>query len=80
MTQRGTRPAVALRYDWLDRVTNMVDGVGTTKYTYTVGGQFLTEDGPFASDTLTNTYTNRLRVALSVTNFFDVVILANLRS
>jgi hypothetical protein len=42
-------------------VTNMVDAVGTTKYTWTAGNQLLTEDGPFASDTIRNTYVNRLR-------------------
>ncbi|MCX6922092.1 MAG: hypothetical protein NT154_02560 [Verrucomicrobia bacterium] len=42
----------------------MVDAVGTTKYAYTAGNQLLTEDGPFASDTVTNTYVNRLRTAL----------------
>ena len=42
----------------------MVDAVGTTKYTYTAGGQLLTEDGPFASDTITNTYVNRQRTKL----------------
>jgi RHS repeat-associated protein len=47
-------------------LTNMVDAAGTTKYTYTAGDQLLTEDGPFASDTVTNTYRNRLRVALSL--------------
>src|SRR6266850_7995053 len=39
----------------------MVDAAGTTKYTYTAGNQILTDDGPFASDTVTNTYVNRLR-------------------
>jgi hypothetical protein len=39
----------------------MVDAVGTTKYTWTAGNQLLTEDGPFASDTIRNTYVNRLR-------------------
>src|SRR6266567_9637806 len=29
-------------------------------------GQLLTEDGPFASDVVTNTYQNRLRTALSL--------------
>ena len=47
-------------------MTNMVDAVGTTKYTYTVGDQLLTEDGPFASNNVTNTYLNRLRTALSL--------------
>ena len=44
----------------------MVDAAGTTKYTYTAGNQLLTEDGPFASDTVTNIYLNRLRTALSL--------------
>src|SRR5439155_172535 len=57
---------VAFQYDALNRVTNMVDGVGTTKYTYTAGGQLLTEDGPWASDTVTNSYSNRLRTKLSL--------------
>src|SRR5438034_3739369 len=43
-----------------------VDGVGTNNYTYSAAGQLLTEDGPFASDTVTNTYSSRLRVALGL--------------
>jgi YD repeat-containing protein len=58
--------SVVLVYDALNRVTSMVDGVGTTVYTYTAGNQLLTEDGPFASDTVTNAYTNRLRASLSL--------------
>jgi len=50
----------------LNRATNMVDSVGTTKYSYTAAGQLLLEDGPFASDNVTNTYVNRLRVALGL--------------
>ena len=44
----------------------MVDGVGTTAYTYSLGDQVLREDGPFASDTVTNTYVNRLRTSLAL--------------
>jgi RHS repeat-associated protein len=44
----------------------MVDGLGVTKYTYTSGGFLYTEDGPFASDTVTNLYSNRLRVGLGL--------------
>ncbi|MCW5554890.1 MAG: hypothetical protein KIS67_22345 [Verrucomicrobiae bacterium] len=40
---------------WL--TPNMVDAVGTTKYAYTAGGQLWTEDGPFSSDTVTNSFT-----------------------
>src|SRR6266496_3227424 len=43
-----------------------LDSVGTTKYTYTAAGQLLTEDGPFASDTVSNTYVDRLRTGLSL--------------
>ena len=44
----------------------MVDAVGTTRYTYDAAGQLLTEDGPFTSDTVTNTYSNRRRIALGL--------------
>jgi RHS repeat-associated protein len=57
---------VTLQYDPLNRVTNMVDAAGTTIYSYAVGGQPYTEDGPWSSDTVTNTYDNRLRTALSL--------------
>src|SRR5437870_7164762 len=43
-----------------------VDEVRTTLYTYSAAGQLLTEDGPFASDTVTNTYSSRLRIALGL--------------
>ena len=56
-------PSVSLQYDWLNRLTNMVDASGTTKYAYTAGNQLWTEVQPFASSTLTNTYVNRLRTA-----------------
>jgi RHS repeat-associated protein len=59
-------PAVSFAYDSLNRMTNMVDASGTTKYTYTPSGQLLTEDSPIPSDTLTNIYSNRLRVGLSL--------------
>jgi len=42
----------------------MVDGVGTTEYTYDQVGQLLTQVGPFANDAMTNTYVNRLRTSL----------------
>jgi RHS repeat-associated protein len=57
---------INLSYDALNRMTNMVDGIGTTKYTYTAAGQLLTEDGPFPGDTVTNAYWNRSRTNLSL--------------
>jgi hypothetical protein len=44
----------------------MLDGLGTTVYSYTAAGQLFTEDGPSASDTVTNLYLNRLRTALGL--------------
>jgi YD repeat-containing protein len=55
-----------LQYDALNQLTNMIDAVGTTKRSYTAVGQLLSEDGPWASDTVTYSYTNRLRSSLSL--------------
>jgi YD repeat-containing protein len=43
------------QFDALGRTTNMVDAAGTTKYGYT-NGLLAFEDGPWASDTITNSY------------------------
>ncbi|MCW5554892.1 MAG: RHS repeat-associated core domain-containing protein [Verrucomicrobiae bacterium] len=59
-------PDVRFAYDPLNRVTNMVDAAGTTKYAYTAGGQLWTEDGPWSNETLTNTYTYRMRTGLAL--------------
>jgi len=59
-------PSLSFAYDALNRSTNMVDGVGTTAYSYDAAGQLLSEAGPWASDTVSYTYTNRLRTALSL--------------
>src|SRR5881397_900947 len=52
---------VTYAYDGLNRLTNMVDSVGTTKFYWTAGDQLAAEDGPWANDTVTNTYNNRFR-------------------
>src|SRR6266487_4355125 len=45
----------------------MVDAVGTNRYTYTAWGALLSEDGPWADDTVTYAYTtNRLRSKLTL--------------
>jgi hypothetical protein len=45
----------------------MLDAVGTTRYGYTRFGSLQTEDGPWADDTVTYSYTaNRLRTGLSL--------------
>ena len=62
----ATSPDITLTYDALNRLTNMVDAVGTTKFSYTAVGQLLSEDGPWASDTVTYTYANRQRATLTL--------------
>ena len=57
---------IVLRYDAVNHLTNMVDAVGTTVYGYDAAGQLLSEDGPWANDTVNYTYANRLRAGLSL--------------
>jgi RHS repeat-associated protein len=59
-------PSIALKYDPLNRLTNMVDAVGTMTYTYSQVGQLSSEDGPWANDTVSYTYAQQLRTALSL--------------
>jgi RHS repeat-associated protein len=73
-----TSPNVSFAYDALNRRTTMTDATGTTVFGYTAGDQLLAEAGPWASDTLTNTYVNRLRMEMALgqptgswTNGFD---------
>jgi YD repeat-containing protein len=58
--------AITLAYDALNRLTNMVDAVGTTVYAYDAVGEVLSEDGPWVDDTVSLTYANRLRTGMSV--------------
>jgi RHS repeat-associated protein len=58
---------LTLQYDRMSRLTNLVDGLGATRYTYTAFGSLQSEDGPWADDTVTYSYTaNRLRASLSL--------------
>ena len=60
-------PDITLAYDNLNRLTNMVDAVGTTGYSYTAFGALQSEDGPWADDAVTYSYpANRLRSGLSL--------------
>ncbi|MBU1693693.1 MAG: hypothetical protein KKC51_06985 [Verrucomicrobia bacterium] len=66
-------PPVSFAYDALNRMMGMVDGIGTTLWTYAAGcGAVESVDGPFANDTLYYEHDlgNRL---LSVTSAFSAV-------
>lgn len=55
-------------FDANNRMTKMVDAVGTTTYSYTDFGAVLSEDGPWTGDTVSYTYaTNQIRAGLSLT-------------
>jgi hypothetical protein len=56
-------------YDALNRVTEMVDGVGTTtcSYSFPGNGQFVTvENGPWSSDNVTVTNRHGLRTGMVI--------------
>ncbi|HTI68674.1 MAG TPA: hypothetical protein VMF06_01815, partial [Candidatus Limnocylindria bacterium] len=54
-------------YDALNRLQTMTDGVGTSSFTYTAFGALASEDGPWASDTISYSYTaNRRRSGLNL--------------
>src|SRR5436190_22176896 len=56
-----------MKYDANNRLTNMVDAVGTSGFSYTDFGALLSEDGPWENDTITYSYTpNRQRSKLSL--------------
>ncbi|MBI3851947.1 MAG: RHS repeat-associated core domain-containing protein [Verrucomicrobia bacterium] len=60
-------PDITLQYDALNRLTNMVDAVGTSVYTYNTIGQLLSEDGPWANDTVSYSYdSGRRRSGLTI--------------
>ena len=45
----GSDAGISLDYDGLDRLTNLVDGVGTTRWTYDAMDRLRSENGPFGS-------------------------------
>jgi YD repeat-containing protein len=47
-------------------MTNMVDAVGSTRFSYDAASQLLSEDGPWADDQISFDYTSRLRTGLNL--------------
>ena len=48
------------------RLTNRVDAAGTSRFSWTPGNQLLSEDGPWADDTVSYSHTNALRQSLAL--------------
>jgi len=63
-------PGITAGYDGLNRITSLGDAVGTHTFTYTNFGAFdgalKTEDGPWASDTVTYGYNQRVPQSLAL--------------
>jgi RHS repeat-associated protein len=59
-------PSLTFSYDAMSRLSQMVDGIGTTAFGYTPAGQLASETGPWASDTVSYTYANQLRQTLNL--------------
>jgi RHS repeat-associated protein len=59
-------PDLTLGYDALNRLTSLTDAVGSTAYSYNSADQLVSEDGPWASDTVSYSYQHRQRVGLSL--------------
>ncbi|MEI6074610.1 MAG: RHS repeat-associated core domain-containing protein [Verrucomicrobiota bacterium] len=61
---------VTATYDGLNRVLTMSDAVGSSVFTYNGFGAFMgalaTEDGPWASDTITHIYASRVPQSLTL--------------
>src|SRR5206468_415204 len=57
---------ITLQYDAGNRLTNMVDAAGTTRYSYADFGALASEDGPWENDTVSYGYNNRRRSSLAL--------------
>ncbi len=58
---------ITLKYDGNNQLTNMVDAVGSSSFSYSGFGALRSEDGPWASDTVTNGFNSaRMRSYLSL--------------
>jgi RHS repeat-associated protein len=61
--------SIAFAYDPLNRMTNMVDSLGTTHFSYDSAGELLSAGGLWSGDTVNYTYNNRLRASLALSGW-----------
>jgi RHS repeat-associated protein len=59
-------PSVSMAYDAMNRLTNMIDGIGAASYSFDPGGRLLSEGGLWTDGAVSYTYNNRLRSSLKV--------------
>jgi RHS repeat-associated protein len=64
-----SNPQVVYSYDADGELINMVDGLGSTTFTYTPAGQLQNDGGLWPNDTVSRTYNNRLRATLSAGSY-----------
>jgi RHS repeat-associated protein len=61
---------ITAAYDALNRITSMIDAVGSSTFTWQNFGAFqgalASENGPWANDTVTHGYANRLPISLTL--------------
>lgn len=61
-----TNKPLAFSYDNINELVSMADGIGTTTFSYTSGQQLASETGPWTSDAVAYTYSDRLRSVLNL--------------
>jgi len=63
-----TTHSIYFDYDGLNRLTNMLDGLGTTTFTWTPGDQLAGENGPWPNDAVNYTFDSgsRQRVGMTI--------------
>jgi RHS repeat-associated protein len=61
-----SNPQITFSYDGDGRLTNLVDGIGSTFFTYSPAGLLQNEGGLWANDTVARTYNNRLRSTMTL--------------
>jgi RHS repeat-associated protein len=64
-----SNPQVVKSYNADGQLTGMVDGLGSTIFSYTLAGQPQSEGGLWPNDTVSRTYNYRLRATLSVASY-----------
>jgi RHS repeat-associated protein len=61
----GGGTSISFAFDHLNRLTNMVDALGTTRFTYDAVGELLSSGGLWSGDTVSYSYIGRVRSSLA---------------